>query len=116
MNDIEWIEQQRQYRLTIMLELESLAKEVKKYNRKLEKEPQIDAGYKRKLEMIQANWKILLSITDKKLSNLSQKAELESALDKIKQEVEAIAEAQRRQSERVTFAQAQKIKGRKSPG
>ena len=96
MKDSEWIELQREERLKIMESLDAIDKELKKLIKKLEHEPQIDAGYKRKLEMVDKLYARRLGVVNTKLANLANKAELEHALEQIKKEVEAIVKAEER--------------------
>lgn len=93
LDNAEWIELNRQERNKIMKILESIDNDLKKLIKSIATEPQIEAGAKRKLEMIDKLYSRRLSVIDKKLQNLSNASELNVTLDKIKQEVKEIVEA-----------------------
>lgn len=95
MEDAEWVETQRIERAKIMDKLDEIETELKRELRKLDGQPQIDAGYSRLLKAKMEINKVLLQIIDKRLQNLGNKAELEHALEKIKAEVKEIVNGER---------------------
>lgn len=95
-NDTVWLEQVRADRRIIMESLDEIDAELKKLISYIKEQKQVDAGYKRRVELLDKLYARRLQVTNTKLMNLKDKSDVEMAIAQIRMELEALLNEQRK--------------------